>query len=191
MGGNPRVLGTVPRFRFMNQDQTAFGSKDLDGKVWIATFIFTRCQGTCPRQTAEFAALQTQLADHPAADDIHLVSFSVDPEYDSPPVLKAYADKWGADPARWTFLTGKRDALWRLSKNAFKLPVNDAKDNPNMVIAHSQQFILVDRAQRIRGYYNGLNELSLRKLKDDLELALQDPPGQCRASRRRRPSAES
>ena len=177
IGGYPRVLGTVPRFRFMNQDKTPFGSKELDGKVWIASFIFTRCRGTCPLQSAEFAKLQAELADHPAADDIHLVSISVDPEYDRPHVLKAYAGQWQADPARWTFLTGQRDAIWRFSKNGMKLPVTDAIDNPDMIIAHSQQFILVDRAQRIRGYYDGLNEIALRKLKDDLELALQDPPG--------------
>ncbi len=177
IGSGPRVLGTVPRFRFVNQDATQFGSKELDGKVWIATFIFTRCQGTCPLQTAEFAKLQTELASHPATDDIHLVSFSVDPEYDRPAVLKAYADHWEADPARWTFLTGQRDAIWRFSKNGMKLPVNDARDNPDMLIAHSQQFILVDRAQRIRGYYDGLNEISVKKLHEDLELALQDPPG--------------
>ena len=177
IGGNPRVLGTVPRFRFINQDRTPYGSKELDGKVWIATFIFTRCGGTCPLQAAEFAKLQAELADHPAADDIHLVCISVDPKYDRPNVLKAYADRWQADPARWTFLTGDRDSIWRFSKNGMKLPVTDARDNPDMIIAHSQQFILVDRAQRIRGYYDGLNEVAVRKLKDDLDLVLQDPPG--------------
>ncbi len=172
-----RVLGTVPRFRFRNQDTELFGSKELDGHVWIATFIFTRCTSTCPRQTAELARLQEQLADHPDRDSIHLVSFSVDPEYDTPEVLKAYAEQWNADTRSWTFVTGKRDGIWDLSKVGFKLPVNDARDNPNMIIAHSQQFILVDRAQRIRGYYDGLNELAREKLRRDLDLVLQDPPG--------------
>lgn len=175
--GESRVLGTVPRFRFMNQDRQGFGSKELDGKVWIATFIFTRCAGTCPLQTAELVALQEELKDHPAAGDIHFVSISVDPEYDRPKVLKEYAKQWGADPDRWTFLTGKRDAIWDLSKEGFKLPVNDARDNTDMIIAHSQQFVLVDRAGRIRGYYDGLNEVARAKLKKDLELVLQDPPG--------------
>lgn len=172
-----RALGEVPRFRFINQDGERFGSAELDGRVWIADFIFTRCRGTCPLQTAQFVKLQEELASHPERDSIRLVSFSVDPEFDRPKVLKEYAAQWEADTSRWTFLTGQRPAIWGLSKNGFKLPVNDAKDNPNMLIAHSQQFILVDRAHRIRGYYDGLNPVAREKLKLELDLVLQDPPG--------------
>jgi len=172
-----RVMGTVPPFRFRDQDGKGFGTKELDGRAWIATFIFTRCSRTCPQQTAEFARLQKKLEVHPDKDAIHLVSFTVDPEFDTAQVLQTYADQWRADASRWTFLTGKRNDLWGLSQNVFKLPVSDAQDNPNMVIAHSQQFILVDRALRIRGYYDGLNEVAREKLEQDLELVLQDPPG--------------
>lgn len=166
------VLSTLPPFELTAEDGNSFGSEHLRGKVWIATFIFTRCSYTCPAQMAEFRRIQEQLSGHPARDDIHLVSITVDPKYDTPEVLQAYADKSSANPTRWKFLTGRRSDLWSLSKDGFKLSVFDSEENSDALIAHSQKFVLVDRHGRIRGYYEGLEAAGREKLMQDLEILL-------------------
>lgn len=172
-----RVLNTVPRFQLRDQDGRPFGAQNLEGKVWIATFIFTRCAQTCPMQTAEMVNLQRRLAGHPRKQSIHFVSFTVDPAHDTPPVLKKYAAEAGSDLTWWSYLTGKRNELWALSRDGFKLPVSQEEADPESVITHSQNFILVDRARRVRGHYDGLEEAAREKLIQDLEIVLDDPPG--------------
>ncbi len=167
-----RVLGAVPDFTLTDQDGRPFGRSDLQGRVWIATFIFTRCGSTCPLQTAEFGRLQEDLGSDQGAEDLRLVSFTVDPEHDTPAVLKAYAADAGADATRWRFLTGSRAELRELSKSGFKLPVLDTPDNPTSIITHSQMFVLVDRQGRIRGYYDGLDPNETQTLRSDVRTLL-------------------
>ncbi len=171
-----RVLGVVPHFRLDSQAGKQFGAKELDGKVWIATFIFTSCNQTCPMQMAELARMQDELSDHPDRADIHFVGFSVDPVHDTPAALRAYAARFGADPERWTLLTGAPEAIRTLSRDQFKLPVSNIND-PDSLITHSQSFILVDRARRIRGYYDALDASERERLIHDLRIVLEDPPG--------------
>ena len=173
--GSLRVLGTVPEFSLTDQTKLVVTDRDLQGKVWIATFFFTRCTATCPEQTAEFARLQEQIRENTAWTDVRLVSISVDPEHDTDAVLAEYAGNTKANPYLWSFFTGDRTAIWSLCKDGFKLPVFDAKDDPSMVIAHSQNFILVDRVGRIRGYYDGLQAAAREQLKRDIDTALDDP----------------
>ena len=177
-----RVMNTVPRFRLKAQDGEPFGSSKVEGKVWIATFIFTRCMATCPAQTAAFSRLQEQLKDHPAGDDVHLVSITVDPDHDTPEVLKAYAENAGANLERWSFLTGDKEDLHSLCKDGFYLPVSEPADG--QPFAHSQSLILVDRARRVRGHYDGLSTRAFEQLQNDLELVLTDPPGPATEIRR-------
>ena len=105
--GEVPVLYPLPEFSFTDQDGKTFGLKDLRSKVWVADFIFTRCPSTCPMQTAEKAKMQDGMA-----EDVRFVTFTVDPEHDTPEMLAAYAKRHGADPARWKFLTGARGDLW-------------------------------------------------------------------------------
>ena len=186
----PRVMGKVPPFVLTDEGDVPFISHYLHGKVWIVTFIFTRCRSTCPRQSAEFAKLQETLAEHPQWDDIGLLSITVDPETDTPGVLAGYAKRYNADPAHWHFLTGDRAAIWDLCKNGFKLPVFETRDNPEMIISHSQSFILIDRNMQIRGYYDGLNEKARAKLHRDLEPILAEPRPAVRRSKPRDNFAE-
>jgi protein SCO1/2 len=126
---------------------------DLSGKVWIASFVFTRCTGPCPQVTGTVARLQTELASEP---DIRLVTFTVDPDRDDENELKTYADKYSADPERWLFLTGKRDELYRLIEKGFKLAVApNEKPTPGAEVSHSTRLAVVDRHGRIRGYFDG------------------------------------
>jgi len=122
----------------------------------VASFIFTRCRSTCPLQTAQMARLQQRL--HEEGKQVLLVSISVDPEHDTPQVLQEYAQRWGADPGRWRFLTGPREAIWRLSRDGFRLGVGDDPGFAEMPIFHSTKVALVDGQGRVRGYYDGISE---------------------------------
>ena len=170
-----RVLGTLPDFTLTEQSGVAIGLADFRNRVWIGNFIFTRCLATCPRQTTMLRLLQDELKTHPKWKDIRLVSITVDPEFDTPEVLAGYSRNHGADSEHWKFLTGPRDAIWNLSKEGFKLPVGEDPNATDMPIFHSQQFILVDRTGRIRGYYNSGDDRELKKLKDHLEIVLNEP----------------
>src|SRR5216110_1804863 len=142
--------GTVPEFLLVNQDGQNFGSAQLRGKIWIADFIYTTCPGPCPMISTRMSELQKPLA----KSDVYLVSFSVDPEKDTPEVLRAYADKLRKEPLRWDFLTGVRTTIYSLLRDGFKLAVSDGEPESGPV--HSTRFVLVDRHGTIRGYYDAL-----------------------------------
>lgn len=141
---------------------------ELRGKVWIASFIFTHCGGSCPIMTHHLAKVQGQL---PARDDMKLVSISVDPKHDTPAVLTKYAAENGADRSRWWFLTGEENAIQKLARETFKLAV-DAGGTAEEPIVHSSKFVLVDRNGVIRGYYDGLDVETLHQLTRDVERVL-------------------
>ena len=168
------VLGTLPEFQLIEQSGNAFGLKDLRGKVWIGDFIFTRCGGTCPMQTIQKSQIQDSLKEGPDWGDIRLVTFTVDPENDTAPVLQKYADTHSADSNQWKFLTGSREDLWSLSANGFKLAVAEDSKNEKMPILHSSRFVLVDQIGRIRGYYDGLDDKGRADLMRDLDLILNE-----------------
>lgn len=161
----PPVLGQVPAFSLTNRDGRTVHLPDLAGAPWIADFIFTRCPASCPIMTARMARLNRDL---PADLGVRLVSFTVDPDHDTPQVLETYARSFSA-PERWLFLTGGKEELFRLSKDGFKLGVeiNTVTDAVEPIL-HSTRFVLVDGEGRIRGYYDGFDEESMKKLEQDL-----------------------
>jgi cytochrome oxidase Cu insertion factor (SCO1/SenC/PrrC family) len=146
-------LEPVAGFSLVNQDGQRVTHADLRGKVWVASFLFTRCCTGCPQVSANLARLQQDLP-----DGVMLVSFSVDPEHDTPAVLKTYAEDHGADPKRWWLLTGEREPLYRLIQQSFHLGVEEnqgAARTPGNEVTHSTRLVLVDRQGRIRGYFEG------------------------------------
>jgi len=153
------VMNTVPDFTFIERSSREVKSQELAGKVWVADFVFTNCGGFCPLMTEKMRKVQDLL---PA--QVQLVSFSVDPDRDTPEVLAAYAKKYGADPNRWLFLTGNKDALYKLSKDGFKLAIDDTAGTEAEPITHSVRFALVDQQGRIRGYYSMDEEAELSRL---------------------------
>jgi protein SCO1/2 len=163
--------GTVPKFELTNQDAQPFGSEQLAGKIWIADFIFTTCPGPCPIISTRMSELQKPLA----KSDVHLVSVSVDPEKDTPEVLRAYADKLRLQPLRWDFLTGSRAAIYSLSRDGFKLGVSDGSEEEGVPV-HSTRFVLVDRRGTIRGYYDALAPDAVTKLLADTNHLLREQP---------------
>ena len=155
----------LPDFSLTDQFGASFASSDLHGKVWVADFIFTSCATICPPMTVQMASLQDEFA----GEDVHFVSFSVDPERDTPTALRRYADNYGADGGRWAFLTGQKAAIYQLAHEGFNL----ATGHRGSEILHSTRFVLVDRNQQLRGYYESRSPGSLQQLRKDIRTLLE------------------
>ena len=143
------VYGQVPEFHLVSQTGAPFERHSLDGKIWVADFIFTNCTSSCPRMSAQMSHVQPLLSEFP---DVRLVSFSVDPKRDTPEALASYARRFQAQPERWYFLTGDQKALDALDRRAFML------GNVDGSLEHSTRFVLVDRHGKIRGYYGAAQD---------------------------------
>ncbi len=158
----------VGDFALTDQDGHEVHASDLLGKVWVASFIFTRCAGPCPHVSATMEQLQHDFAGEP---DVRLVTFTVDPEYDTPEVLKRYAERFHADPGRWLFLTGKPaevDRVLRRGISTSGAEKNTAADaTPGTAVTHDTHLAVVDRQGRVRDYFSGLPD-------DDSDDAAQD-----------------
>ncbi len=163
--------GTVPSFQLTNQNGQPFGSAQLAGKIWIADFIYTTCPGPCPMISSRMSELQKPLE----KTDVHLVSFSVDPEKDTPEVLRRYAERLQAEPGRWDFLTGPKSAIYSLSHDGFKLAISDGSDAQGIPV-HSTRIVLVDRHSQIRGYYDATEADAVTKLVADTNHLLREQP---------------
>ncbi len=163
-----KQYGPVPEFTLTERSGSVVGLQQLRGKIWVADFIYTTCTDTCPLQSAMMAQLQHQYANNP---DFQLVSFTVDPERDTPQVLTTYATKFQADGKRWYFLTGPKARIGRLVEEGFHLAVTSFSQDqdPAAVIGHSPRFVLVDKDARIRGYYDSRESEALVRLKNDID----------------------
>ena len=168
----PQVLFTLPQFTLTERSGKPAGTEQLRGKVWIADFVFTSCAGPCPMMSSQMQGLQEKLAKTPGWSDIRLVSFSVDPDRDTPEVLREYAAQFHADAEHWLFLTGPREKMWPLVTDGFKLHVGSDKETQQLT--HSEKFVLVDRASRVRGLYDGLETAERTRLLRDLDRVLKE-----------------
>ncbi len=150
----PPVLGTVADFALLNQDGRAVTLADLSNQVWVADIIFTRCAGSCPVMSQSMKSLQDVL---PPASRVRLVTLTTDPEFDTPPVLKKYAERFGADSHRWMFLTGTKTEIAKLAADSLKLsavPIKpEDRQNPADLFIHSTIFVIVDKKARLRGTF--------------------------------------
>ena len=154
----PPVFGELPAYRMIDSEGRAFGSEELSGRVYIANFMFTRCTSLGPRLTSAMGRLQ-DLLNESGIEDVRLVSFSVDPEYDTPERLRAYGESHDVDSRRWTFLTGERESMERLVVDGFQTPMGQPETTGSLVeIAHTRKLVLVDGRGRIRGYYDSDTE---------------------------------
>jgi protein SCO1/2 len=151
-------FGSVPPFSLTERSGRTITNHDLAGKIWVADFIFTTCPGPCPIISGNMALLQSRLA---GDDRVQLVSFTVDPKDDTPAVLSAYADRLGASPQHWWFLTGPEKPLYDLIRNGFYQSVQDNHGKKleagQFVVSHSTYMALVDGQGVMRGFYNGLS----------------------------------
>jgi len=151
-----RKMSIVPPFALTERSGKTITNHDLAGKIWVADFIYTTCPGPCPMITAGMAKIQEEVAHDP---QVQLVTFTVDPETDTPAVLAKYADQFGADPYRWWFLTGPEKPLYDLIQNGFLQVVQDNSGQPTQPgqykVTHSTYLALVDADGNVRGFYEG------------------------------------
>jgi protein SCO1/2 len=167
------VIRPAPDFILIDQDGRKFNSDSLKGKVWLASFIFTTCTGTCPETTLRLSDVQHELKRRGLLKgEVRLVSFTLDPKRDRPAVLRGYSHVYNADPHVWSFLTGgptevaKVLAAWGMW----------ARRLPDGTLDHPSRLFLVDRQGRVREIYN-LAFLRPEWVVEDVELLLREPTG--------------
>jgi len=150
----PPLLYSLPEWSMVDQDGEPFGSEQLEGQVFVAGFFFSRCSSICPPLLADMSKLATRFATHERG--VHVVAFTVDPDHDTPDVLKETAALYGADHEHWTFVTSTRADMKGLVEGGFKVAMGDVvRDEANMFeVAHTGKLALVDEAGGIRGYYS-------------------------------------
>jgi protein SCO1/2 len=161
-------FGALPEFELVERGGSTVTLEDLRGKVWVADFVFTHCAGPCPLLSSKMSRLQDAVAD---LEDVRLVSFSVDPERDTPEVLAEYSSRYHADAERWLFLTGLKEPLYRLIGEGFRLAVDDGGPASGL-ITHSTRFVLVDRQGHIRGYFDGAEPGTVDEIVPDIRMLL-------------------
>lgn len=161
------VFQTIPTFQLTDETGQAFTSKALDGKIYIANFFFTRCGTICPR----IASQVSRATDAFTKDsEVHFISISVDPKFDNPSKLLAYAKRFDADSTQWTFLTGAKKEIYPLILKGFHVPLADASEydaaikNPDETFIHSERLVLVDKSGVIRGFYDGTDKKEVDRL---------------------------
>jgi protein SCO1 len=164
-------IRNVPDFSFSDQEGNSFTRAQMQGKVAIVDFIFSRCEGICPKMTSQLSRVQDSFLEQ---KDVILVSHTVDPEFDSVGILNNYAKEYGAKYGHWYFLTGKKDALYSIARNGYFLPVGKGDGGPADFI-HSEKVVLVDRKGRIRGFYGGTDPLQIDTLITEARVLLQEP----------------
>ncbi len=159
--GNLPVLGEVPEFEMIERSGQSFGRNQMIGRINIVDFFFSSCPGVCPIMNGNMAEIYRRLA---GSDEVRFVSISVDPDRDSLPALRAYADSVGVTDDRWMFLRAPiEDVIW-LCEQGFMLPAD------GLPMGHTTRFALVDPMGRIRGYYDGMDKGSMEILIDHLRL---------------------
>lgn len=161
ISAHPIPLGS---FRLTERSGGTVTQNDMADRVWIASFIFTRCRASCPKITAKMNDIQIRMI----RTGVRLVSISVDPEHDTPQVLAAYAQQYQADPNKWWFLTGPKGDVYRLILEQFKVPVSattvdDQKEGAEAV-SHSARLVLVDRGNKVVGYFDSDSPSEVRLL---------------------------
>jgi len=161
------VFQTIPPFNLTDEQGKAFSSDYLKGKIYVANFFFTRCGTICPKITSQVSrATDTFIRDQ----DIRFISISVDPKFDAPDKLAAYAKRFDADSTRWSFLTGDKKIIYPLILKGFHVPLADASEydaaikNPDETFIHSERLVLVDKSGVIRGFYDGTDKKEVDRL---------------------------
>ncbi len=165
-GKSDTLRHRVPSFTLKDQNGDPFNEKELD-PITVVDFFFTSCPTICPKLTKNLHTLQKRL-DKKGWSEVGILSITVDPEHDSPAVLRKYIRDKGVDTGRWTFLTGKRETIYELGREGFMVSARKDSGAPGGYL-HSGRFILLDRKRRIRGFYDGTKAGSLDELMADIE----------------------
>ena len=157
---------SISNFSLTNQNGELINQEFYQNKIYIADFFFTTCPDICPKMTENMGYLQNELKNQ---TDVLLVSFSVTPNIDSVSVLRAYADLKGVDDSKWNLFTGSKKEIYELARKSFLVAKNDG-DGGKYDMIHTENFVLIDKENRIRGFYDGTNEVEMNKLLKDVKI---------------------
>jgi protein SCO1/2 len=169
-----QVLNEVKPFNFISQDGKQVTEQNVNGKVYVAEYFFTTCTGICPILNDNMKTIYKKYKNEP---DFMILSHTCNPENDSVPVLKRYADSMQVDGSKWLFLTGRKDSLYNTARSSYLL--DDPKNNIHNIedqFLHTQFFALVDKNGKVRKkIYDGLKKKELAELEKDIEVLLKEP----------------
>ncbi|MBG38776.1 MAG: electron transport protein SCO1/SenC [Cryomorphaceae bacterium] len=160
----------ISDFDLINQDSLAFSSSSVSKKIWVVEYFFASCKGICPVMNEQMKRIQSAFLND---TNVVILSFTVDPERDTPWVLKEYANAHGAEAGKWFFLTGDKASIYKLArKSFFLLKPAEAKNQGDVGsdFIHTNNFVLVDENKQIRGYYDGTNRNEVDELIDDIDI---------------------
>lgn len=164
----------VRPFAFTTQDGKAFTEKEVRGKVYVAEYFFTTCKGICPKMNNNMRLVYDKLKEQ---EDFLILSHTCDPETDSVPQMKKYADSMAVDTKKWVFLTGRKDSLYNTARISYTIddPANNLKSIEDDFL-HTQFWALVDRNGDVKKIYDGLKQSEVKEVIKDAEKLLQDKP---------------
>ena len=165
------VYQTIPAYRFIDQYGDSISNKNLDGKIYVADFFFTSCPSICPVMQRNMLTVYNA---YKTVNDIKILSFTIDPKYDSVSVLKNYADKLGVSGNTWWFLQGKKEDTYNLAEKNYLVSVRKDSTVSGGYI-HQGYFVLIDKKSRIRGAYDGTDQKQVSQLIDDIKTLQAEP----------------
>lgn len=161
-----KKLHQIADFEFINQNGKIITQQDYKNKIYIADFFFTTCQTICPIMTDNMTIVQEAIKDF---DDVMILSHSVTPEIDTPEVLKQYGLKKGVDDTKWNLVTGKKEDIYYIARKSY-LAVKTGDPSQMYDMVHTENFVLVDKNKRVRGFYDGTKLQDIKKLVDDIKI---------------------
>lgn len=161
---------SIPSFNLLDQDGNSFGEKQLEGKIYVANFFFTSCPSICKKMQTLMKKVQDE-DDFERLEDFKMVSFTVDPERDTPQKLKEYAKLVHADTKRWYFLTGEKEKIYDLAQKGFFANAGVDSIAPGGFL-HSDMMFLIDREKHIRGIYQGTDLKDVKRLIDEIKVLI-------------------
>ncbi|NBG64773.1 SCO family protein [Acidiluteibacter ferrifornacis] len=162
------IYHTIPPFEFIDQNGQLFSSKALEDKIYVANFFFATCPTICPKMSTNMLQVQDRFQDR---DDFRLLSFTVNPEHDTPEVLKEYAEKVHATDGVWTFLTGNKDSIYSVGFNGYFVSAQKDSIAPGGFL-HSSNLMLIDGEGRLRGVFDGTSVSETNDLFDAIDILL-------------------
>ncbi|MBX0333214.1 SCO family protein [Pontibacter sp. HSC-14F20] len=159
----------VPVFKFTSQQGQQVSQQELDGNIYVADFFFATCPDICKAMSSQMVRVQEAFQDE---EQVKLVSFTVNPEHDTPEVLSEYGERYGANPSKWYFLTGDRTKIYDLAQQGFYLPVMKVEGQQDFI--HSEKFMLVDKDRYVRGIYDGTDKEDVDRLIIEIKVLLDE-----------------
>jgi len=163
--GTDTIYHTIAPFAFVDQDSTWVTNNTFKNNIYVADFFFTTCRSICPIMKTQMLRVYKATAEMP---DIKILSHTIDPDYDTVALLHDFADRLGVESARWHFVTGVKDSIYKIAQTSYFATAMEDKTEPDGFI-HSGAFLLIDKKQRIRGKYDGTKEEDVNKLIADIQ----------------------